>query len=185
MFVEPPFGLGGAQAGLEDGGARDGVQVEQAVHAAQVEGDEHAASRGESAHHGGAAAEGDDGQAVRGAGAQHGEDLVVAGGQDDGLGYVGDVSGADAQQVGGGLAAGVPDAALGVRADVLLAADGLGEGLQGGGPGRDGGRAEVRQAEGGRAARLDAEQVAQQPGHRVGQRCRLGRVAPAVPQHVH
>lgn len=182
---EQGLGLGGAQAGLEDGGAGDGVEVEQAVHAAQVQGDERAALGGESAHHRGAAAEGHDGEAVGGAGAQDGEDLVVVGGQDDGLGDVGDVAGADAQQVGGGLAAGVPDAALRVRADVFLAADGRGERPQGGGGGRGGGRAEVLQGEGRRAARLDAEQVAQQPGHRVGQRCRLGRVAPAVPQHVH
>lgn len=113
------LGLGGAQAGLEGRRAGDLVEVEQAVHAAQVEGDERAlAAGGEAADDGGAAAEGDEGQAVFRAGGQHGEHLVVAVREDDGGRGVGDVAGAHPQQVGGGLAAGVPDAALRVRAHV-------------------------------------------------------------------
>src|SRR5690606_25374906 len=155
------------------------------LHAPQVEGDEGApAVRGETADDGGAAAERDEGQAVFGAGGHHREDVVVLGGQQDGRRDVGEVALADAQQVRGGLAAGVADPGLRVGAYVLLA-DGGGQGavrgrVQGGGRDR-----QVLQREGFLGAGLDAEQIAQQSGHRVRQGRRPGRVAPAAPQHVH
>src|SRR5690606_20278972 len=141
----------------EGGGTGHRVEVGQAVHAPQVEGDEGAhAVRGETADDGGAAAERDEGQAVFGAGGHHRDDVGVLGGQQDGRWVVGGVALADAQQVGGGLAAGVADAGLRVGAYVVLA-DGGGQGAvrgRGEGGGRD---RQVLQREGFLGAGLDAE----------------------------
>ncbi len=184
---EERLGLRGPQTGLQGGGAGDRVEVEQAVHAPQVEGDERAARlRGETADDGGAAAERDDRQAVFGAQTEHGPHLVVRGGQQHGRGERGgEVAAAHAQQVGGGLAAGVPDAGPGVGADVVLVAQRGGQGAVRLGGERARGDGQVLEGDGRRLARLDAEQVAQQPRHRVGQRGRPLRVAPAAPEHVH
>ncbi|MCO4697047.1 hypothetical protein LRR80_03111 [Streptomyces sp. RO-S4] len=187
VFGEQRLRLGAPQAGLQGGGAGDRVEVEQPVHAAQVEGDERAVRlRGEAADDGGAAAERHGGQAVLGAQAEHGQHLLVRGGQQDGGGQGGgEVAAADAQQVGCGLAAGVADAGLGVGADVGLVAQGGGQCAVRGGCEGARGDGQVVECDGCGLVRLDAEQITQQPDHRVGQRGRLRRVAPAAPQHVH
>lgn len=185
-LVEQRLALGAAQTGLQCRGAGHLVDGEQPVESAQVERDERPLRGGrEAADDGGAAAEGHGDDGVVGAGTEHGEDLVVVAREHDGRGDVVDLAGADAQQVGGRLSAGVPDTALGVLPQALGRADGRpqrGAGLFGQ---RRGGRFDV--GEGGRTAlaRGDSEQVTQQAGHRVGQGCRLGRVAPTAPQHVH
>ncbi|MGY3200078.1 hypothetical protein ACVW19_000592 [Streptomyces sp. TE5632] len=186
VFGEQRLGLRGAQAGLQGGGAGDRVEVEQGVHTPQVQGDEGALpTGGETADHGGAAAERHHGQALFGTDTQGGEHLVVAGGEQDGRRDVGDVTVPDPQQVGGGLAARVPDPRLRVGTHMVLAAQRLDQRAVRGG--RQPGLGHGHFPEGHRPgrARLDAEQIAQQPDHRVGQRRRPRRVAPAAPQHVH
>ena len=111
--------LGCAQPGLQNGGAGDRVEREQTVQSAQVQRDE-AALRlgGQSADDGGPASERHGGHAVFGADSQQGEYLVVAARQCDGRRDVVDLAGPDAQQVGGGLAPGVPDACLRIGAQM-------------------------------------------------------------------
>jgi hypothetical protein len=89
----------------------------------QVKGDRRAVAglRLNAAQDGTAAAEGDDGDVAVGGPGQQGDDLGLVGGVDDGVGGIGDVTGADADQVAVGLAVGVLDTREFVGAHHLLA----------------------------------------------------------------
>ncbi len=106
-----------AQTGLAGDDLRLRVDGGEPVHPPQVERDdagEPVPGRGQAAHHRRPAAEGHHRQPLPGAHPQHGENLVVIRRQDDGVRGVEGVTGAQAQQVGGGPAPAVPDAAAGV-----------------------------------------------------------------------
>ena len=122
VLGEQRLGLGAAQAGLEGGGHRRRVDGEQPLHPDQVEAEQAGvplAPRGQAAGHRRAAAERDDGEVVLDGVRQDGGDVVVAAGPDHRVGGVGQVAGAGAEQVGGGLAAGAQPPGLVVGEHVL------------------------------------------------------------------
>lgn len=179
------LGLRAGQARAQGDGAADRVEVGEGVEATQVQGDdgrEAAACRVQAADHTGAAAERDDRDALGGAVLQHREDIVVIGGEDDGVGGVLFARGAAAQQVRGGLAARAEQAVAMVDRQVL-GSDHRDE------PGvlfrreRRGAQRHVALIATSHRLAGHPEYLCEQSPNLLGQRFVSGRGAPGVPHH--
>ena len=123
---EQGLGLGAAQPRLEDGGHGLVVDGDQPLHPDQVERDqagEAVAARGQAAGHAGAATEGHHRDVVLDGPGEDGGDVVVRARSDHGVGGVGQIAGAGAEQVGGRLPAGAQPPGLVVDEHVLGAED--------------------------------------------------------------
>jgi hypothetical protein len=122
MLGEQRLGLGPAQARLEGDSHRDRIDVEQPLHPDQVEGQDTGvavAAGGQAAGDAGAATERDHGQVVLDREGEHRRHVVVVAGSNHRVGSVVQLSGAGAEQVGRGLAAGADPSGLVVGEHVL------------------------------------------------------------------
>ena len=173
-----------AQPGLEGRRHRVGVDVEQLVEADQVERDdarEALAASDEAADHRGAAAERDQRDVALDRPVDQRRDLVVAAGAHDRVRRVRAVTGAELEQVGGGLAARAVQPGL-VVGEHVLGPDDPGELVeQLVCPATAESRTLVGPTAGVSVVPMKASTSAKRA---LGQRAGLGRVAPAGPVHL-